>query len=317
MDLGAVSVRPKPTMGRLRGQAPRAVGLSATALESLQAATRAAQAAAAAALEAANAAQAAARDAQAAADSAKETVALVSREVVAAMANNYGSNNGASPRGSGAGGKVGSTPTHHAEATRNSLNIIKLSPAAVARAPASPPFPPTPGSPRRVSSDIAATMSEKEAAAKSKAALLISAQAATAAANSAAEAAEGAKASAAAAAAATAKAEAAEAAVSGVVSVPGTSTEPSRGDLRTTTTTTTTTTEPARPLSLREQSLAPELVARWEEEMQFTAEQQETMRDFRQAMANTSNLASPNPNPGPNPSPSPSASPDPDSDHRP
>ena len=303
-------------MGRLRGQAPRAVSLSATALESLQAATRAAQAAAAAALEAANAAQAAARDAQAAADSAKETVALVSREVVAAMANNYGSNNGASPRGSGAGGKVGSTPTHHAEATRNSLNIIKLSPAAVAMAPASPPFPPTPGSPRRVSSDIAATMSEKEAAAKSKAALLISAQAATAAANSAAEAAEGAKASAAAAAAATAKAEAAEAAVSGVVSVPGTSTEPSRGDLRMTTTTTTTT-EPARPLSLREQSLAPELVARWEEEMQFTAEQQETMRDFRQATANTSNLASPNPNPSPNPSPSASASPDPDYDHRP
>ena len=178
-------------MGRLRGQAPRAVGLSATALESLQAATRAAQAAAAAALEAANAAQAAARDAQAAADSAKETVALVSREVVAAMANNYGSNNGASPRGSVVGGKAGSTPTHHAEATRNSLNIIKLSPAAVARAPASPPFPPTPGSPRRVSSDIAAaaTTDEKEVAAKSEAALLISAQAATTAANSAAAAA--------------------------------------------------------------------------------------------------------------------------------
>ena len=51
-------------MGRGRGQAPKAVGLSATALESLQAATRAAQAAAVAAHEAANAAQEAAFTAQ-------------------------------------------------------------------------------------------------------------------------------------------------------------------------------------------------------------------------------------------------------------
>ena len=110
-------------MGRGRGQAPKAVGLSATALESLQAATRAAQAAAKAAHEAANAAQAAAQDAQAAAESAKETVALVSMEVVAARANNFGSNNGASPRGS-AVGKAGSTPTVQAEATRKSSSRL-------------------------------------------------------------------------------------------------------------------------------------------------------------------------------------------------
>jgi len=89
-------------------------------------------------------------------------------------------------------------------------------------------------------------------------------------------------ASAAAAAAATAKAKAAEAVVSAVVSVPGASTEPSRAK---------PSTGAARPPSLREQSLAPEFVAKWEEDMGFTEEQQTTMREFRQAMADAGVLS--------------------------
>ena len=90
-----------------RAGSVRAKGLSPAALQDLQEATKAAKAAAAAATEAANAALAAARDAQAAADRAKETVGIVSKEVVEAVTSAYGLNNG--------GPKVGIIPAQMPE----------------------------------------------------------------------------------------------------------------------------------------------------------------------------------------------------------
>ena len=171
-----------------RAGSVRAKGLSPAALQDLQEATKAAKAAAAAATEAANAALAAARDAQAAADRAKETVGIVSKEVVEAVTSAYGLNNG--------GPKVGIIP---AQMPETAYNNIKPAPAPPAEPP---PVRLAPGA-----SGITST-AEKEAAA------LVSAAAASAAAAEAAEAAKVAQTSAAAAAKATAKAEAAEAAVS-------------------------------------------------------------------------------------------------------